>query len=108
MPIPKKVRIGYGDFQVACGSGTDGDLIARSELGFSDGANLKIAVRSDVPSLTRRETLLHEVIHMCIYMAGIDVGGDEQEEKIVNGLSVQLFDTLLRNPELVEFLAGEK
>lgn len=52
------------------------------------------------------ETLLHEVIHCCLFALGSPDWSDEDdlEERICMSLSPILFDTLRSNPELVDYL----
>lgn len=53
----------------------------------------------------RANTLLHEVMHACLAMAGItDVLTDEDEERVVRRLSPLLLQALRDNPGLVTYL----
>lgn len=51
-----------------------------------------------------RDTMLHEVLHTCTRMVGLDEElGDKTEEQVVARLTA-LLDVLRRNPKLVSFL----
>ncbi len=51
------------------------------------------------------DTLLHEILHACVYLSGVDVKGKD-EERMIGGISSVLLDCLRRNPKLVTFLVG--
>ena len=53
------------------------------------------------------DTVLHETLHACFMVAGINNRmSDTLEEETINSLSPLLLDTLRRNPELVAYLLG--
>lgn len=54
---------------------------------------------------TRRDTLLHEVLHAVAFTAGISAElGNTKEEEIIRRMSPLLLDTLRRNPALVAYI----
>jgi hypothetical protein len=49
----------------------------------------------------RRDTMLHEVVHLVLGLTALDSEGDE---KFVRVFATHLLDTFRRNPHLVKFL----
>ena len=72
--------------------------------GETDAVNLRIKVMPGVAEDFARETLVHEVLHACFAVSGLDMGDDE--EQIVSRLSPYLFDALRRSPGLADYLLG--
>jgi hypothetical protein len=66
----------------------------------------EILLDPEAQAQKHRETLLHEVIHGCNYVAG--TAGMGKEERFTTALAPTLLDTLRRNPELVAFLLAEE
>lgn len=50
-----------------------------------------------------RDTFLHEVIHGCLRVMGVELD-DENEERVAAALGPVLLDVLRRNGELVRYL----
>jgi hypothetical protein len=48
------------------------------------------------------ETVMHEVLHACVWNTGDTTG----QEQLVSATATILLDTLRRNPDLVAFLMG--
>ena len=52
-----------------------------------------------------RDTVLHEVLHVVVYVASLDTSPRKlSDEEIVSRTTPLLLDTLRRNPDLVAFL----
>lgn len=51
-----------------------------------------------------RETLLHELLHVLAFSAGVPLGDMEQEEAVINVLAPALLDVMCRNPQLMKKL----
>ena len=105
--MPTKLRIGFADFQVVSDPSLDGQLIEDGLAGASNGNLLKIAVRSDMPATIKAETLLHEVLHQCLYAAGQN-NSQKIEEPIVRAMSMALFSVLRDNPDFVKYLLHQE
>lgn len=60
---------------------------------------LRIEVRADQADGSKRDTVLHEVLHAIHSLLGMEV-----EESLVHALTPVLLDVLRANPELVSFL----
>ena len=75
--------------------------------GETDHALLTIVVHPKLAAQQAVETLLHEVLHTVMTVAGITQDfGDDKEEQIVNRTSPLLLDVLRRNPSLVAYLVN--
>jgi hypothetical protein len=55
-----------------------------------------------------RETFLHEILHACFWNAGLtaDVGGPDDEEKLINKLAPRVLAMMRDNKGLVRWLTG--
>jgi hypothetical protein len=73
--------------------------------GETDALNLAIRVMPGNALDFERETLMHELLHACCSVAGLDLG-DDGEERVVAGLSPFLLDALRRSPGLADYLLG--
>ena len=104
--IPTQIRIGHLIYSVEVGDEINQWLLENSEAGRSNGNLAKIEVRTDYPLVTIKETLLHEVLHQCLFVAGKDLP-TEIEEPIVRAMSMVLFGVLRDNPEFVQYLIKE-
>ena len=109
MNPPKKVRIGHAFFDVKTDPATVLDLATNNNSGESDGNRLVLKVRPDYPFQTVAETLLHEILHMCLFVTGTDqMLEDDVEEKVVRPMAMALFGVLRDNPKLVQFLTSQE
>lgn len=103
--MPKKIQIGPFVYLVKCDDAAK--TVLNSDHGETDGARLEIRINPDSADLVQREVLLHESLHAIAAVAGLDHElGEELEEKIVRRIAPVLFDALLRNPKLVDYLLG--
>ena len=103
--MPKKIQIGPFVYSVKCDDAAK--TVLNSDHGETDGARLEIRINPDSADLVQREVLLHESLHAIAAVAGLDHElGEELEEKIVRRIAPVLFDALLRNPKLVDYLLG--
>ena len=105
--MPKKVRIGHATYEVACNREMDQSLVEDGLAGKSNGNLLKIAVRSNFPPATQAETLLHEILHQCLFVTGLELD-TQDEEKVIRPLSMALFGVLRNNPRLVTYLTSQE
>ena len=103
--IPKSVQVGPFRFRI------ETDDVAKITLtdahGETDIERLVIRLHPDRNPMIIRETLLHETLHACSSVAGLDHElGAELEEKVVRRLATILLDVLIRNGKLVDYLCG--
>ena len=87
--------------------GTRRVSIVMDDFLIHEGAVGKAVIEKDVimlsPSLSQsalHETLLHEILHFCVYLAGIEeIDGkvDISEEDLVNRITPFLLQTILEN-----------
>ncbi len=107
--LPERVVVGHLTFAVEV---DNAHCEARNIQGTSDGNQLLIRLRDTVPKQTLQETLLHEVLHMAVFAAGLDADtlgqhgetGSDIEEALIRPLSMLLYGTLRDNPELISYL----
>ena len=103
--IPKSVQVGPFRFRI------ETDDVAKITLtdahGETDIERLVIRLHPDRNTMIIRETLLHETLHACASVAGLDHElGAELEEKVVRRLATILLDVMIRNGKLVDYLCG--
>jgi len=81
--------------------------------GQSNFAQQRISLSEAMAPDYARDTLLHEVLHMSLRLAGIDpdadakAGLEDVEERTVMAMSGVLLGVLRDNPELVAYLLAE-
>ena len=120
-PIPKTINVNGHLLRVVLTHENEGPLRGsprfteptRNAFGAFDYDRGVIAIRSGRTGMSRsqiRDTLLHEVIHAAVRIAGlhnhgrVDLSKHAEEERAVNYLATSLVDTLRRNPALARFL----
>jgi hypothetical protein len=79
-----ELSIGPHRFVVVSDPATSLELASEGRDGDSDLRRLKIRVRHDLPESLWRETLLHEVIHMCLALTHLSprFEGDAEEDLV--------------------------
>lgn len=70
--------------------------------GFFFGDEARIGIKDSLDIDVEREVLMHEVLHACIEVSGLD--DEEAEERVIRALAPTLVDVLQRNPKLVRYL----
>lgn len=65
---------------------------------------LTISVRRDLSGDAEAETALHELLHAIGHQSGCLPNDDDEEERIVKGMSAQLYLALKQNPAMLEYL----
>lgn len=93
--MPNHIVVGGRPYSVT----TVAEVDDEGSLGRVQDPHLEIEILKDQHPLTRRDTLLHEVIHAIDHVTQIDL-----TEKQVYVLAGQLLDTLRRNPSFTEWL----
>lgn len=102
MKLPKTIRIGYHDFAIEAWPSAIAQ--ASDRLGECDKLNNIIRVSDNLNDRTAANTLLHEVMHACWYIAGLEA--NDSEERTVNCLSNQLAQVWRDNPAFVAYLTA--
>jgi len=93
MNIPDKVKIGGHILEVKITN--DCDDIGYGEIGKTQlGMNI-ILINKNYPKSRQEETLLHEMIHNCLY----DLE-EEQNEAMVTRLGQLLYSIIVDNPDI--------
>ena len=86
-----ELSIGPHTFEVWSDPDTSLVLASEGKDADSDLRRLRIRVRHDLPESLWRETLLHEVIHMCLALTHLAPRWDEEtEEDLVRALAPYL------------------
>lgn len=98
--LPTTLRIGHLTYTVkADRKNTDKDGL----LGVSFGDTQEILLNTELPPDTAAATLLHEVLHQCLYVAGQRIP-DKIEEPIVRAMAGPLLAALRDNQDLTAYL----
>lgn len=84
--------------------GDDGEeLTGRMQLASN---KISVLASDESSEYNQRDSLLHEVIHAELAIAGYNKKKDDHEQ-MVNALATLLLDTLRRNPSLVSYLTED-
>ena len=88
--FPDKLKIGGFEWEVILT--TD---ISDDDFGTTNFTNQVIRIDSDVPKQKQEETLLHEILHICMWQTGLEhiikQGDKISEEDIIMGMSMALY-----------------
>lgn len=97
---PKVIKLGYQDIKVL-----EVDAIDNTQGSYNNESH-EIKIKSGMDNREKLNTLLHEIIHACVYCYGLksEFKDDDAEEKIVNALGNGITEVLVRNRELVSFI----
>ena len=106
--LPKTIHVGPLDVAVKADRTRSEDAKAN---GFCDVDELLIVIDPKQPPSLARQTLLHEVLHIASFMAGIQkepalVVDDAAEERLVHTLTPWLLSALRSNPDLIAYLTA--
>jgi len=101
--LPKKIKVSYTDLDVIV---TDAPSFLKESYGEFSSTGNKITIASDVGPQELSNTLLHEIIHACVWYGGLKDDGapledDNQEEHVVNVITNQLCQILRDNPKVL-------
>lgn len=101
MDLPESIKVGPFNYTVEQYDGYDS--LSNGQFGFTDNRKCRIVVDIDHSTLEQAQnTLLHEVLHACWHVAGLNDG--DNEERIVNSLANVLQQVISDNAELIEYL----
>ena len=105
MRLPKKVTIGYKTLKIREFTTTERDVREASGASTPDSDIL-----IDVTGYSKQyvaNTVLHEILHLCFYMAGLrDKFDRQQEENIVNTLTNQLSISMKASPSVYQWIVN--
>jgi hypothetical protein len=98
--LPAVIKLGYQDITII-----QVDSIDNTQGSYTNDTH-EIKIKSGMVGREQLNTLLHELLHACVYAYGIksEFGDDDKEEKVVNALGNGLTEVLVRNKELVAFI----
>jgi Zn-dependent peptidase ImmA (M78 family) len=105
MNLPPTLRIGHRDYKVERWPSKTAQ--AQAADGMHDPINAIIYVNEDRTGYDQLDTLLHEILHACFYVADIDAEKDG-EERIVTRLASTLVQAWRDNYDLRKFLNDVK
>jgi hypothetical protein len=96
--MKKKIKIGYEDIIINVINFETEDKKDDNVLGEYDSSNAKIDIQKEQNARSEANTLLHEVIHACVYQTGLNSQGnllskEENEEISTSGRETQNFTT---------------
>jgi len=94
MKLPEKVKVGCYDVRIVPMHGMEG--FAHGCLGHFSSAEMVIRISIDLPEIQVINTLLHEVLHSCYYVAGLE--DTDEEERIITCLANQYLQVIIDNP----------
>lgn len=105
MTLPDTITVGLLTFQVIR------PVVIIDELGKPEASwgetnldGLTVSIRRDLSGDAEAETMLHELLHAVGHQSGCLPQDDDEEERIVKGMSAQLYLALRQNPLLLEYL----
>ena len=107
MKIPKVVRIGYQDVKIERETAT---FSKQSDCyGEYEHRKNQITIQNDLSNLDEANTLLHEVLHACVYGSGLNqaegpLKEDNAEELTVNQLTNYLMGVFRDNPWFLDYI----
>ena len=82
------------------------DIATNGHYGRTHHREQIIYLDMNAASTELADTLLHEVMHAVINCMGINAGGDQDEENVVNSLSHGLTTVFHDNPKLLDEIKG--
>lgn len=112
MQPPSEISVGPYVYTVSVG-GQEWDRQAAEEAqegtgylyGRCDHPVSSIVLRDGLSAAVTAETLLHEIMHACVYLAGQPLNA-KAEEAAISSLAPTLLHVLRENPRLVAYLTG--
>ena len=101
--LPKSVNVGYKKYKIREFTSSERDLSGAAGTCHSDSD-----VLVDVTGYSKEfvtNTVLHEILHLCFYHAGLRGKHDRKEEEfIVNTLTNQLSVSMKYSPEVYRWI----
>jgi len=110
---PKSVKIGTHLFDVVERLKEEDGMLNDSTLGYTLEAKTLIVIDKGLSESKKRQTLLHEIMHACVYVFDTSVKPkktdefDTWEHYFIGIWEEPLLMIMQDNPKLVEFLLGK-
>lgn len=104
--LPDKVQISAFTYIISADQeylDKEGEERGEKLVGLSEHEAQKITI-SEAANDFMADTLLHEIIHQCIRVTGIEIKNEKMEEHLICVMTPVLLDTLRRNPTVVKYL----
>lgn len=104
--LPKNVQISAFNYTICVDQDyldKEGAERGTTLVGLSECKPQKITI-SEAADDFMADTLLHEILHQCLIVTGVDVKNRKVEEQLISTITPMLLDTLRRNPEVVKYL----
>ena len=100
LSLPSSIRVGYLTYAIA--EMVPMRATGEDAYGLCDNCQHIISIRSDLEPVKAANTVLHEVLHACWYVA--DLHDEDKEERIVTTLANVLSGVWRDNPMLVSWI----
>lgn len=114
---PTSVKVGFLDYSISYLTEEEWGshpLTTDNNVGVMDGSSASIYIR-DVPTMSPvhvRETLLHELLHACVFVSGLVYENlrikEDIEEAFVGRVSPVLLDIFTTNLHVTKFILGNE
>lgn len=102
MNLPKKIRIMAYDYEIR--NMTQQEQRDGKYLGTCLNSEAQITINGSWKPQVQATTFLHEIIHAIAHQMGKFNLSDEQEEKVVEGLSTGICVLMRDNPKLLPLI----
>ena len=104
--LPKKIKISFADVDIET---SDDTKFAEENFGEYDSRNNRITISSNSTDRDIANTLLHEIVHACVWYGGLKDDGaaledDKHEEHVVNVITNQLCQIFRDNPKILTII----
>jgi len=103
MKLPKKVKIGYHDYEIIEWSSKEVEL--SDTWGQCDKNEKKIYICTEANPRIVADIFIHECFHALWEYFNMEE--EESEEKVVSLLSSGLIDIFVSNPQTLKFIADQ-
>lgn len=101
MKMPSKIKCACFEYTLS----EHGRAEMGDNMGDLNRETKRIRVSSELVGQVKKETLLHELMHVALDEYGVD---DEVEERLIRLLSPRMLEIFQRNPKLVEVIFGKE
>lgn len=68
--------------------------------GETDIEKLEVVIKKSLPPIHKKTTLIHELIHVMLYLSGII----EHDEHHIEAISIRFYEMIHDNPDLINYL----
>ena len=100
MKLPDKIKVGCYDIKIIPMKDLEG--FSHGVYGHFSETELCIRIISDLQPLVVMNTLVHELLHVCYFVGGLE--DSDEEERTVNTLANVYTQVLRDNPEYNKFI----